>query len=149
MADQQEKQETWSRDLIRTVLANQRKRRAAKEGADFASKLDPRPNIMDPTDCRFLTGDHNRLQGRVDTVEQAVALIQRYKDLQPGGLFPDDTTIIISKPDPLAIVASNRPIEDQRAPARRNVDKAKNITVPTATSELKDYSGEPVLDYEA
>ncbi|KAK7930986.1 zinc finger domain-containing protein [Apiospora marii] len=128
MADQQEKQEKKGpRGLIGAILANKRKREAAEDA--HLDAILSRPVVRTvPADRTFSTGSHRRLEGRASTVEQAVSLIHRYRDEQPGGVFPADTNITIFQPNPMHIAASRRPIEDQRAPARR--PKAKPISAP-------------------
>ncbi|KAK8040238.1 zinc finger domain-containing protein [Apiospora marii] len=86
MADQQEKQEKKGpRGLIGAILANKRKREAAEDA--HLDAILSRPVVRTvPADRTFSTGSHRRLEGRASTVEQAVSLIHRYRDEQPGGV---------------------------------------------------------------
>ncbi|KAK8115473.1 hypothetical protein PG984_011975 [Apiospora sp. TS-2023a] len=137
LADQQERQKKTCPRGILGIIREKRKRKAEEDGADG----------LDLTSRSSFTGSHRRLQGSASTVEEVVALIHRYRDEQPDGKFPADTTIII-KPDPLVEAASNRPIEDQRAPARCNKDKAITASPVAPSDEPKDNAGEPVVNSE-
>jgi len=67
------------------------------------------------TNC--LNFDQFHHAGQHQHMEEAMALLHRYRDEQRGGAFPVGTTIIIIQPDPMHRDADNSPFEHQHNPA--------------------------------
>ncbi|KAK7991228.1 hypothetical protein PG988_000022 [Apiospora saccharicola] len=127
MADEQDK--TPHRGMTDTNLANKRKRHADQDVGDGTNlRLAPPPKRPISSHSSF-EGGHS-----TDTMEEAVALLQRYRNEQRGGYYPPGTTIIIRPPDPMHIAAANRPFQDHPAPARRSTSAANVSTEPDAHS---------------